>query len=560
MKKHKDSAPKNHLLEISFQSKKDYQDPFSDVQFDAVFIDPYGKQLTVPGFWAGEHCWKIRYASSIIGTHKFTTQCSDPSNTQLHQAQGSVTVTNYTGENPLLKHGAATVASDKRHFTHGDGTPFFWLGDTWWMGLTNRLTWPESFKQLASDRQQKGFSVVQIVAGLYPDMAAFDDRGRSDSGFPWHANFSTINPAFFDEADERIFHLVSLGMTPCILGCWGYYLQWMGVEKMKWHWRYIMARWGALPVIWTAAGEQAMPWYLSENKQHDHAWLKQSWSEVITYIRSINTFNRMITTHPQRSARDSVNDPMLLDFEMQQTGHSSPTLSQAFKAKDAWLSGPTMPVVNGESRYEALAIKPPVQSKDTRQAFWAHMLSSGCAGHTYGANGIWQVNVEGCEFGKSPNGHNWGNTPWNKAMHLPAALHLSIAKKLLLTLPWYTLQPVIRQQKNPFKMRRWQRRLHLGITYVSQLMKKTQRPIASAISSDGSFSIHYTVHLKTVLIDTKDLNSLSSGFWFDPTSGEKIIVEIPTLKRAAPLKLKHPGYNSLHEKDWLLILDSPTTS
>ena len=36
-------------------------------------------------------------------------------------------------------------------------------GDTWWMGLTQRLRWPEDFQSLAADRVRKGFSVVQIV-------------------------------------------------------------------------------------------------------------------------------------------------------------------------------------------------------------------------------------------------------------------------------------------------------------------------------------------------------------------------------------------------------------
>jgi hypothetical protein len=38
------------------------------------------------------------------------------------------------------------------------------------MGLTKRMPWPEGYQQLAADRIAKGFSVVQIVAGLYPDM------------------------------------------------------------------------------------------------------------------------------------------------------------------------------------------------------------------------------------------------------------------------------------------------------------------------------------------------------------------------------------------------------
>jgi hypothetical protein len=37
------------------------------------------------------------------------------------------------------------------------------------MGLSRRLEWPGDFHTLAADRIRKGFSAVQIVAGLYPE-------------------------------------------------------------------------------------------------------------------------------------------------------------------------------------------------------------------------------------------------------------------------------------------------------------------------------------------------------------------------------------------------------
>lgn len=45
------------------------------------------------------------------------------------------------------------------------------------MGLVKRLREPEGFQQLTADRHDNGFSVIQIVVGLYPDMPAFDERG-----------------------------------------------------------------------------------------------------------------------------------------------------------------------------------------------------------------------------------------------------------------------------------------------------------------------------------------------------------------------------------------------
>ena len=55
-----------------------------------------------------------------------------PANQMVNGAPQALHVTDYTGDNPLLKHGFLHVAGDKRHFEHADGTPSFWLGDTWW--------------------------------------------------------------------------------------------------------------------------------------------------------------------------------------------------------------------------------------------------------------------------------------------------------------------------------------------------------------------------------------------------------------------------------------------
>jgi hypothetical protein len=134
------------------------------------------------------------------------------------------------------------VAADKRHFEHLDKTPFFWLGDTWWMGLCQRLHWPEEFQQLAADRKAKGLSVIQIVAGLYPDMPAFDPRGTNEAGLPWEKDYARIRPEYFDRADERLLYLVDQGFVPCIVGAWGYHLPWLGTDRMQEHWRYLIGR------------------------------------------------------------------------------------------------------------------------------------------------------------------------------------------------------------------------------------------------------------------------------------------------------------------------------
>ncbi len=353
----------------------------------------------------------------------------------------------YQGDNPLYRHGPIRVAADHRHFAHADGTPFFWLGDTWWMGLCRRLHWPQDFQTLAADRKQKGFNVVQIVAGLYPDMPAFDPRGANEAGFPWEKDYARIRPEYFDQADRRLQYLADEGFVPCIVGAWGYHLPWLGIERMKKHWRYLVARYGALPVVWCAAGEGTMPFYRSQKPNEDAAFQKQGWTAVIRSIRSTDPFGRIITIHPSGSARDTVTDPAVLDFDMHQTGHGPESIAagMARQIQASYDVQPAMPVIAGESSYDGLDLREwgggVLSSAASRQMFWTGLMHNGAAGGTYGANGIWQVNRRDAPYGPSPHGRSWGSIPWDESMKRAGSTQVALAKKLLMQYEWWRFVP-----------------------------------------------------------------------------------------------------------------------
>ena len=239
----------HRVTEWSFASEKTYADPFNEVELDLLVTAPDSTVSRVPAFWAGAQKWRVRFAPTQAGVHRFRTECSDSKNPSLHGVEGSLAVSAYLGTNAFYLHGPVRVAANRRHFEHTDGTPFLWLADTWWMGFCNRLHWPDEFQVLTADRVAKGFNVVQIVAGLYPDMPAFDARGANEAGYPWTRDYTRMEPAYFDEADKRIAWLADSGMAPCVVGAWGYHLPWLGVERMKKHWRYLVARWSAYPVF-----------------------------------------------------------------------------------------------------------------------------------------------------------------------------------------------------------------------------------------------------------------------------------------------------------------------
>ena len=430
----------NTMTEWSLTASRVYADPFADVEVDVVITDPEGETQRLPAFWSGEGTWRVRFAATRPGRHRWRSECTEADDGGLHGVEGELEAAAYEGDNALLRHGPLRVSKDRRYLEHRDGTPFPWLADTWWMAFSDRLAWPDGFQTLTRDRVDKGFTVVQLVAGLFPDMGAFDERGRNACGFAWEEDFTRINPDYFDAADLRLAHLVRAGLVPCIVGCWGYYLPWLGPDKMRRHWRYLVARYGAWPVVWCLAGEGTMPYYLSDTKDEDRETQLQGWTEMARYVRDIDPYGHPLTIHPSTSARETVADAGVLDFDMLQTGHGDrgSLANTVRRVQEAYATEPVMPVLNSEVCYEGIgeACRQEVQ----RLMYWSCVLSGAC-GHTYGANGIWQVNDREHPYGPSPHGMAWGHTPWEDAYKLPGSGQLGLSKGLLTRYAWWAFVP-----------------------------------------------------------------------------------------------------------------------
>jgi hypothetical protein len=532
----------NVMVEMTFAASRAYSDPFNEVTLDVDFVDPSGHELRVPAFWAGNNVWKVRYSSPTSGTHRFHSECSEARDRGLHGVTGEVDVKPYTGQNPLYLRGPLRVASSRRYLEYADGTPFFWLGDTWWMGLCHRLEWPDEFKILTADRKEKGFNVIQIVAGLYPDMPPFDPRGANEAGFPWETNFARLRPEYFDAADRRILYLVDQGFTPCIVGAWGYFLPLMGVEKAKQHWRNLVARYGALPVVWCVAGEANLPYYLAKGFPYDDREQVTGWTEVTRYLRQTDPFHRLITIHPtginRLSARHATDDVSLLDIDMLQTPHGergavAPTVRTV---RESYMNKPVMPVIDGEAAYEMLNDSLPTEW--TRRMFWLCMMN-GAAGHTYGANGIWQCNRHGEPHGASPHGGNYGKIPWDDAMRLPGSGQEGFGRKLLEQYSWQNFQP------HP--------------EWASFADKSTNEDSVFGPQSagiPGVVRIVYVPEHRAVMVRELGAYAAYVATYFDPVSGAKTPMA-PIQADGAGLWTCPPPNGQGH--DWVLVLEETSS-
>ena len=518
----------NTMTEFAFRSSARYADPYNDVDLDVTF-SAKGKVLRVPAFWAGENVWKVRFAPPSRGTWRYVTTCSNHPDAGLHNQKGEIVASAYRGKNSLLRHGRLRVSKNRRYLEHADGTPFFWLGDTWWMGLTKRIKWPHEFQMLAADRVEKGFSVVQIIAGPLPDMTAFDPRGKNEAGFPFTRDFSRLNPEYYDLADLKIGHLVSVGLMPAIVGMWGYYLSEIGVEGVKRFWRYIVARYAAYPVVWCLAGEVTMPFYLSKTPKEDAAVQRKGWTEVARTVQKIDGFDNPITIHPGQNARDG-EDPTVFEFEWHQTGHGGydSILNTANSMIAAVGREPTMPVLVSEVNYEGILGR---SWQDVeRMCFWLSVLNGAC-GHTYGANGIWQASTKEQPYGPSPHGRCWGNTPWQEAMHLPGSRQLGLARKLLAELPWWQMTPHHEWVENGWDGKDYWRAVAAGIP------KKLRVIYAPSVWNPPKVlgvepGIRYTAS------------------YFDPTNGERI--PLGEVKPGADRSWTPPVPPEVH--DWVIIM------
>lgn len=407
-----------------------HADPWSALAPVALLTSPDGTSWRVPLFWNGGQAWIARVVADAPGTWQLHSICSEDIGLHDQRAELIVSPVAEAEVNPLLKHGPIRI--DGARFVHHDGTPFSWLGDTWWMLLSDRVRFPDDFTRLVDYRVAQGFTVVQLVVGFPPDITPFDGRDGNEGGTPWEPGYARINPGYFEAVDARLRTLIAHGIVPCLMGSWGYHLLFMGAERMAAHWRYMVARYAAWPVILSLAGEGAMPFYLSTDRAGDSERLRQAWPAITKQVRATDPWRRPLTLHPRSASWDDTLAPELLDFHMLQCGHmpQSPQFGVDLLATGRGRY-PTLPIVQGEPPYEGHG---GTNGPDTqRWCYWSTMLG-GAAGYTYGAAGIFQANDRARPTGFRPDGGAFDRQTWDESLVLPGAQQVAMAHRLLIEL------------------------------------------------------------------------------------------------------------------------------
>ena len=427
------------VTEIALTSAKTYANSYGEVDIVATFTGPGGVTITRPAFWDGGNIWKVRFAPTAIGIWRWRSVCSDAGNAGLHNRSGELECGPAAGDNPVDQHGFLRVSDNRRHFCHADGTPFFWLGDTHWqMPDTERLdvcNHPEhaggtccpyggQFQHLVADRKARGFTVYQT----YPSATA---------AHWWTTPYSQVNPDRFRTVfDAQLDHLAAQGFV-IALGC-GHFNNSTNIPEAdlcRWA-HYLVARYGAHPVVWITCQEMNAPAELG-GKEANRIGV---WRAVAREISRCDGYAHPHSAH--QWVLDVATNPLgqepWHDWFALQGGHRNSGLTPQARYQGYYDFQPTRPVLETEAMYELVDCGGVNTTDEARQSAWKALLCGG-AGYTYGGAGIWALKWDAAD----PNWKEYNHAidSWHAGMALPGAAQLTVLRNFFTALPWPALTP-----------------------------------------------------------------------------------------------------------------------
>lgn len=528
---------------LPYEIACDYPNPFLDVSIKAAFTGPEGQKIIREAYWDGGRSYKIAFAPTAVGSWRW--QIDAPKETGLNGATGQLHCTAYDGGLAIYRHGFLKTAPSRTYLAYQDGTPFFWLGDTHWNFAfgerweeSNRPDMESMFRGMADRRMRQGFTVYQT--NLRAEAAEKTARDGIPSPY-WAEGKEGVLPnvAFYQkELDRRMYYLADRGLVNALGFAWDRSI--LGrVSCQKNLARYIAARYGALPIVWTLAGEVA-----GYEPEPVRSQLIDGWREVALYLEEIDSYRTLQTAHydNRRPFPDYYYDEDWYDFTLHQSGHGDfPVGASCYDAYRR--AHPDKPFVEGESMYEFCSTLEENGSRlctaDMVRRVSYTAIQSGACGYTYGAQGIWDSVWEKPEKPDPFNIFNRFGIPWHEAIDGVGAVQMGYMKRFYEEEHFETLLPVPSYDSTFF-----------GTSTTTK--KDMFSPLATADAERRHILVYYNEHTRGgCRIEVPHADPFH-GAWFDPRTGERKAL-------AAPVQPKD-GYVDCPDRtssgDWMLVLNT----
>ena len=562
-------------FEASFTSSQPVPpSPWLTVELNCTFTaSASGEELTVPGFWDGDAIWRCRFAPTAAGAWSFTTRCSNAADAGLHGRSGALIAAApaaNTTTTAFQRHGfLVTGAPGARFLAHADGTPFYWLGDTHWSGFSSAEHWADSnnhsvalfgphrdsmFQQMVDTRVAQGFTAWKAETFV----VNADEGGNppvNEGGAAWvngsAGYLNALNPGFWQAIDRRAAYVTQQGgllLSLAFAGI-GRGLQDVRVQEAPLHAlaRYAVARYAALPVVWTTCQEYCT----------GTAEVSAAWGRIAAVQFALDPYRRPTTLHNCASNPiPAFRGALWYGLATLQQGH------HRVDGVEHWLTQydatPAKPILEDEANYEGLG--PPygasaVPGWMTRQSAWQAQVG-GAFGFTYGGAGVWWA----CWNDTDANG-NCGavGTEYHKSWYEGMLLEVGAAQmghmaRFWRTLQWWRLAPdgaaIAWHNRSDLATQRPYQKASRGEldTYDAIVAYLPAASTPSSCRCGGGGALAYNGTVRGLLP-----GRAYSAVWFDPRGGTATPIGPPGFRASAEGEWKLPPQPDA-DLDWVALV------
>lgn len=527
-------VPLHRVAEAELMSPVPFANPLQDAQLSAIFLSPSGRQILWQGFWDGGDTWHVRFSPDEEGRWHYSLKLTDNEGTEIVSGSGGFICTAPRNDTIFDRHGPIRLSDDKRCLIHSDGTPFFYLADTAWNGPL-RAT-PDEWDYYLTQRVRQGFSAVQWVATHWRTAPDGDIEGQMT--FDGHDRIS-LNPAFFQRLDHYLFAAaqaellnvpvmlwaVGAGPNPAIDPGYG-----LPEDQAILLARYMVARWGAYPVLWILGGDGR---YEGE--------FAARWRRIGRAVFAGHA-GMPVAMHccGRHWPADEFRGELWLSVLGYQSGHGDSDEHWhwlvAGPPANQWDITPRLFQINLEPPYEnhlGYHFKRPHDAFAVRRGLYWSLLNAPTAGVTYGGHGVW-----GWDDGSGPPvAHSNTGTPlpWREALNMPGAEQVAHLSDFFRSVDWWRLQP------DP------------DLLAVQPGARHVQRYVLAGRSQGGDLVVVYSPAGEELRLRSAHVLPGNTATWCNPRTGERL-----------PASTEHAGeltgYIPPDQKDWLLILQAPSRS
>ncbi|MDB2606706.1 DUF4038 domain-containing protein [Zobellia sp.] len=412
-----DSYRVMEVVEITFFSREDYNNPYMDVD---VWVElkkegSANDTYRIPVFWDGGSVFRARLVPTSPGnwTWRVINETVQNSDSSFIGKNGEFTAVSADVSSNPNNRGFIRVASNNHTLEYADGTPFFYTADTSWSILTEVFGFDQannisgiSVKDFVSTRKNQGFNGINVIASfpndsyteLWAEKTYHKKTGPNGEG-PFElkssgqaADYLRIQPSYWQSVDERMQFLSDQGFVTLFETVRRSELWYLGstAEKAAFYnyVRYLWARYGCYNMIFS--------WVHHDSQSS----IYPSWREMVkdanSKLYSKMGDYRMPYGQPRTamSFNTSLNNwnkdiPTALDLQNVSNAERDETMHE-------WLNNiynyqPAKPALNLEPFYPGWGLHSQNEIEagldDTTMAqmqMYGSVLSGGLAGHAWG--------------------------------------------------------------------------------------------------------------------------------------------------------------------------------